>query len=269
MFDNILIATDNSRLIKNAMKYTANVFSDSNYHVLNVINVEEKSVPKTEIVIEDLKKAANRAIEDASEILQKIGIKKIKKVIREGVPSEEILRYTYENHIDLLVMGTQSKSGTQTLEIGNTCLNTLENISIPTLLFDAMVDIKRPKKIFNPSTGSKYSMEASYLAVELAEYLEGEITLMCIKGGTENESTFRRVLTFAEKNDVPMDITQCAVRPDKDIVEKSKKYDFIVVSRGRPGIKYKLRKLFRKFALGSLEREIIVETKKPMLFVGD
>ncbi|MFW6038141.1 MAG: universal stress protein [Candidatus Saliniplasma sp.] len=269
MFENILIATDDSQLIKNAIKYTANAFPDSNYHVLNVIYTAEKSVPKTEILMEDLRKVSKMAVDDAQEILDDNGIKKVKKIVRQGVPSKEILRYTEENNIDLIVMGTQSKSGTQTFEIGATCLHTLEYSSIPTLLFDAIVDIKKPKKILNPTSGSKYSFDASYLAIELAEVFEAKIKLLCIKGGKENEASFRRLESFAKQNGVPLEISPCSLKPDKEIVKESKKSDLIVSSRGKPGLKYKLRKIFPKFAVGKLEREIIVEAKKPILFVGD
>ena len=269
MFENILIATDDSELIKNAIKYTANAFPDSQYHLLNVIYTTERSVPTTDVLMEDLKKASKKAIRDGIEILHEMGIEKIKKSVREGVPSKQILKYSEENHIDLIVMGTQSKSGIQTLEIGDTCLHTLENTSIPVLLFDSIVDIIKPKKILHPTSGSRYSVEAGYLAIEIAEHFEGDLKVLCIRGDKETEASFRRLQTFAKKNDVPFKMDTCTKKPNKDIVKESKRRDFVVTSRGRPGLKYKLRKIYPPLALGKLEREIIVEAKRPVLFVGD
>ncbi|MGM0404520.1 MAG: universal stress protein [Thermoplasmatota archaeon] len=269
MFKNILIATDDSELIKNAIRYTSNAFPDSQYHLLNVLYSTESSVPSTDILMKDLNQASKRAIQDGVEILRDMGIDKIKKSVREGVPSKQILRYAEENHIDMIVMGTQSKSGIQTYEIGNTCIHTLENTTIPVLLFDTIVDIVDPKKILHPTSGSKYSVEAGYVAIELAEYFKGKVKVLCIRGDKETEVSFRRLETFAEKNKISFNISACTKKPNKEIVRESKKNDIVVTSRGRPGFKYKLRKIYPPFALGTLEREIIVEARKPVLFVGD
>ncbi len=291
MFENILIATDDSQLVKNAIKYTANAFPDANYHVLNVINTSNKSVPITDILMEDLKKASRMAIKDAEDIFNEMGIKKIKKSIGKGVPSEEIVSYSQKHGIDLIVMGTQSKTGTQTHEIGRTCLHVLEHSHVPVLLFDNIVEIKKPKKILHPSSGSKYSMRAGYLAIKLTKYFDGEVEVLITQGGGETERTFKekdlenltyledlrletehafkKLYEFAKNNDIHYKLKSCSIKPDKDIVEESKKYDLIVGSMGRPGLKYKLRKIYPPFAVGELEREIIVESKDPILFVED
>jgi len=291
MFENILIATDDSQLVKNAIKYTANAFPDANYHVLNVINTSNKSIPKTDILMEDLKKSAKMAIEDAEDILHDMDIKNIEKSVKKGVPSEEIVSYSEKYDIDLIVMGTQSKTGTQTHEIGRTCLHVLEHSHAPVLLFDNIVEIKKPKRILHPSSGSKYSMRAGYLALKLTKYFDGEIEVLITQGGGETERTFeekdlenlnylddlrletehafKKLYEFAKNNDIHYQLKSCAVKPDEDIVEESKKYDLIVGSLGRPGLKYKLRKIYPPFAVGKLEREIIVETKDPILFLED
>ncbi len=291
MFENILIATDDSQLIKNAIKYTANAFPDAKYHVLNVINTSDRSVPKTDLLMEDLRKSAKMAIKDADEILHEMDINNIKKSVKKGVPSEEIVDYSQKHDIDLIVMGTQSKTGTQTHEIGRTCLHVLEHSHAPVLLFDNIVEIKKPKKILHPSSGSKYSMRAGYLAIKLTKYFDGEVEVLLTQGGGETERTFKekglenlnylddlrletehafkKLYEFAKNNDIHYKLKSCAVKPEEDIVKESKKYDLIVGSLGRPGLKYKLRKIYPPFAVGKLEREIIVETKDPILFIED
>ena len=241
--------------------------------------------------MEDLKKASRMAIKDAEDIFNEMGIKKIKKSIGKGVPSEEIVSYSQKHGIDLIVMGTQSKTGTQTHEIGRTCLHVLEHSHVPVLLFDNIVEIKKPKKILHPSSGSKYSMRAGYLAIKLTKYFDGEVEVLITQGGGETERTFKekdlenltyledlrletehafkKLYEFAKNNDIHYKLKSCSIKPDKDIVEESKKYDLIVGSMGRPGLKYKLRKIYPPFAVGELEREIIVESKNPILFVED
>jgi len=291
MFKDILIATDDSQLLKNAIRYTANAFPDSRYHILNVIDTSEKSVPKTDILMRDLKKVSKMAIKDAVDILDDMGIKNIKKSIREGVPSKEIVRYSEEHNCDLIVMGTHSKTGTQKFEIGVTCLHVLEHSHAPILLFHTMMEIKKPKKLLHPSNGSKYSMEAGYLAIELAEYFDGEIEVLITQGGKEIERTFKEyelekmtylddlrletehafknLYEFAKKKGIPYKLKSCAIKPHEDIVKESKKYDLIIASLGRPGVKYQLRRIYPPFTVGELEREIILETRDPILFIED
>lgn len=270
MFDNILIATDDSEMINTGIEYTGNLLPDGKYHLISVLDTSESSVPKTNLLMQNLREAADKALERGESILKNMNIQNIDKVKRRGEPGEEILKYAEEKDIDLLVMGTQSKSGmSQRTEVGDTCIQILQHSNVPSLLFGNEVEIKKPTKIFNPTTGSKYSMEASYLGVEFAEYLGGELTLMCIAKGEKKNSIFRRVRSFAKNYDVDMNIKECTLRPEEDIIKESTNYDVIVTSRGRPGFKYKLRKLIPKFALGDLEREIIAETNKPVLFVSE
>ncbi len=269
MFEKILIATDDSQLVKNAMRYTAVAFPDSQYHLLNVIDTSEKSVPKTKLLMKDLKKASKKAVQDGISILNETGIHDIKKSVKKGNPGKEILKYAEKNDIELIVMGTQSKSGTQKFEIGKTCLHVLEHTRQSVLLFDSMVDIKKPKKILHPSGGCMHSLAAGYIALELAEHFDGKVEVLSTRGGGETEYTFKRLYEFAKKNHIPYKLRSCAVKPLEEIVEESRKYDLIVASIARPGLKYDLRKIYPPFALGKLEREVIVETKDPILFVAD
>ncbi len=269
MFKNILIATDDSQLIKNAIEYTANSFPGANYHIISVINTTSPSIPITDILMEDLKEASRRAIKDGVEILEKMGVEDCKKVIRKGTPSAEIVKYSEEKNIDLIVMGTQSKSGTQIYEIGETCLHVLEHSSIPVLLFDYIVEIKKPKKLLHPTSGTKYSLKAGCLAIRLAQYFNGRVEILSTRGGSETRSTFKNLHDFSKKHNIPYHLRSCAVKPHEEIVKESRKNDLIIASLGRPGLKYKLRKIYPPYAIGKLEREIIVETRNPTLFVED
>ncbi len=269
MFQNILIATDDSQLIKNAIEYTANCFPDADYHIISVINTSTPSIPITDILMENMRESSRRAIQDGVEILKNMGIEDCKKIIRKGAPSEEIVKYSEDYNIDLIVMGTQSKTGTQIYEIGETCLHVLEHSSIPVLLFDYIVDIKKPKKLLHPTSGTEYSLKAGRIAIKLAEYFDGDVNILSTRGGSETVFTFKKLHEFSEEHNIPYHLRSCAVKPHKEIVNESKKHDLIVASLGRPGLKYKLRKIYPPFAIGKLEREVIVETRNPTLIVED
>lgn len=267
MFKNILVATDDSKLVNNAIEYTANCFPDADYHIISVINTSTPSVPITDILMEDLKESSRRAIQDGVDILKKRDIEDCKRVIRKGAPSEEIVKYSEDYNIDLIVMGTQSKSGTQIYEIGETCLHVLEHSSVPVLLFDYIVDIKKPKKLLHPTSGTEYSLKAGRLAIKLAEYFGGNVDILSTRGGSETMLNFKKLHDFSEEHNIPYHLRSCAVKPHEEIVKESRKHDLIIASLGRPGLKYKLRKLHPPFAIGTLEREVIVETRIPTLIV--
>ncbi len=266
MFEDILIATDDSQLVKNAMRYTANAFPNSRYHILNVIDTSEDSVPYTDIIMEDLKKASKMALRDGVEILEEMGVEIARKVVREGSPGKEIVSYSNENDIDLIVVGTQSKQGTQIFEIGDTCMYTLEHSSIPVLVFDAIVDIERPKKILHPSFEAHHSLEAGYLAIKLVKYFDGNLKVLSLRGGHEAQSASEKLHEYADEHGVKYKLRSCAVKPHQEIIREAKNSDLIVGSLGRPGLKYELRKVYPPFAVGELEREVIIEARKPILF---
>ncbi len=267
MFKDILIATDDSQLVKNAMRYTANAFPDSRYHILNVIDTSEESIPYTDIIMRDLKKASKMALRDGVEILKDMDVEIARKVVRKGAPGEQIVSYSNENDIDLIVVGTQSKQGTQIFEIGDTCLYTLEHSSVPILVFDAMVDIKDPKKILHPTSETHHSLDAGYLAIELVKYFDGDLKVLSLRGGHEAQSASEKLHEFADEHGVKYKLRSCAVKPHKEIMREAKKSDLIIGSLARPGLKYELKRIYPPFAVGELEREIIIEARKPILFV--
>ena len=267
MFQNILITMDDSQLVKNAIRYTANAFPDAKYHILTVLNTSEQNVPLSDILMEDLKESCKRAVKNGIDILEDMGIKDHEKSIRKGKPGEEIINYSEEKSIDLIVVGTQSKSGIQIYDIGATCLHVLEHSSKPVLVFDSVVEINTPKKLLHPNSGDRYSLKGGCVAIELAEYFGGEVKILSTRGGAETESTFKRLYDFAHEHDIPYHLRSCAVKPHDEIVKESKKNDLIVGSLGRPGLKYELRMIYPPFAVGELEREVLVEARKPILFV--
>lgn len=268
MFEKILIATDNSPLIQNAMEYASNLFTDAEYHLINVLNTSDKSVPKTKLVESRKKKEATEAIDQGKKTLQDMGIQKIKTAMPVGEPSEEILEYINRNEIDLLVIATHAKSGAQEIHIGDTALHSLQVTSIPSLIFSRRHEPKLPKSIFNPTTFSSYSVDASMIAIDLASMFDASLTTYHI-GKKDPGAASRRIKRVAERNDVDFELIVNKKASEEEIIKESKKYDFMVGSRGRGGLLYKLRFLFPKFAFSKIERILIAESQVPYLMSGD
>lgn len=268
MFENILIATDNSPLMKSSIQYTANLFPEANYHLINVINTTDSSIPQTTLMQNKMAKMSQEALENGEEILNEIGIEGIQKNSPAGKPSREILNYIEKNDIDLLVMATHSKTGAQRVHIGETATHSLEITSIPSMIFSCQCEPEIPKRIFNPSTFSSYSVEASILALELAEYFGASMTTYHI-GDADPGAASRRIKSRADKLGVDYSLELNKGATDREIIERSQDFDFVVGSRGRRGWRYKLRHIFRGLALSNLEKELIAEIDSPFLMVGD
>lgn len=268
MFDKILIATDNSPLIRNAIEYSATLFPYADYHLINVINTSDGSIPQTQLMRKRLEEISNEALENGKKILENMGISDIKTAMPSGTPSKEILRYISEKKIDLLVMATHSKVGSQKVHIGETTLHSLQVTSIPSLIFSCTCDNKVPDSIFNPTTFSSYSVDASMIALGLASYFDASLTTYHI-GDKDPGAAARRIKNRAKKEGVDFRLVINKNASDEQILEESKKYDFMVGSRGRGGLLYKLHYLFPKLALSSLEKELIADSTIPYLMVGD
>ncbi|MFW5946117.1 MAG: universal stress protein [Candidatus Natronoplasma sp.] len=268
MFDNLLIATDNSPLMKNAIQYTATLFPYAEYHLINVVNTSDSSVPQTNLMQTKMAKMSQEALNNGEEILNEMGIEDVRKNSPSGTPSKEIMKHINEHDIDLLVMATHSKTGAQRIHIGDTSLHSLQITSIPSLVFSCECDNEIPEKIFNPTTFSSYSIHASLLALKLAEYFDASLTTFHI-GDQNPGSRSRRIKKRAERVGVDYKLMIKKGASDQEIIEKANEFDFIVGSRGRSGWRYKLRYIFREFALSNLEKELITESYVPFLMVGD
>ncbi len=268
MFDKILIATDNSPLMRKSIEYSATLFPYSDFHLINVINTSDRSVPQSDLMQSKMAKISQEALDNGEQILNEMGINEVKKTKPRGTPSKEIMNYIENHDIDLLVMATHSKTGAQRLHIGDTALHSLQVTSIPSLVFSCKCAAEAPEKIFNPTTFSTYSIDASMLALELAEYFDASLTTYHI-GNEDPGASSRRIKNRASKHGVDYELEINKNASEKEIIERSREFDFIVGSRGRSGWRYKLRHIFRKFSLSALEKELIEESTVPFLMVGD
>jgi len=268
MFEKILIATDNSPLIQNGIEYTSTLFTDAEYHLINVLNTKDKSVPKTNLIESSMKKEAEEAIFQGKKTLQEMGVQNIKTAMPIGEPSKEILGYIDKNQIDLLVIATHAKSGAQEITIGDTAAHSLRVTSIPSLIFSRRHKPEIPNKIFNPTTFSSYSVEATMIALDLAEIFEASLTTYHI-GKKDPGASARGIKRIAKKADIDYELIVNKNASEEEILDESAKYDFMVGSRGRGGLLYKLRFLSPRFAFSKIERILIAESRVPYLMSGD
>lgn len=268
MFDKIVIATDDSPIMDNAMHYTINLFPDSEYYLISVVDTTDRSIPHNITMREEKRTVAKKALIDGKKVLDEKNISPSGMKKPEGVPSDEIKKYADEVDADLLVMASHSKVGAQRVHIGETTLNYLKVTSHPSLIFSRRAEITIPESIFNPTTFSTYSVEATMIALHLADHIDASVTTFHF-GEKEPGPSSRRIKKRADRLNIDYTLEINRGASHQKIVQRMNDFDFLIGSRGRRGLLYKLHNIFPKLALSKLEREVIVESEIPILLTGD
>lgn len=127
MYDTVLLPTDTSRGVDEAIEYAieAAKISAAELHVLYVVDTEAySSYPADEYVheLEGLERALEQTGRDAvAEIAERAASADVpvETIIRHGVPHEEILRYMDERDVGLTVLGSKHRTKEYRQLLGN------------------------------------------------------------------------------------------------------------------------------------------------------
>lgn len=138
MYNRILVPTDGSEHTDQTVEHAIDLAQryDADVYALYVINTGAMASPEPEFreefisVGEDLGGQAVNAIAEAGAAA---GVNVTTAVIR-GVPYEEILDYTDENDIDLIVMGTHGRTGLRHFLLGSVAERVIRHTPVPVLL---------------------------------------------------------------------------------------------------------------------------------------
>ena len=120
MFKNILIAIDGSSHSKKALRFAcdlANQYKTS----LAILHVAYNPAQAHTMVLgsaamtyqgnqKELDEIAKIIIDEAKDIADKAGCKNLKTHIKEGIPPQQILQFSKDNDIDLIVLGSRGLS---------------------------------------------------------------------------------------------------------------------------------------------------------------
>ncbi len=264
----VVIAADKSPVIMRGAAYAARIFPKAKFHVVSVVNTSDRAIVLTGEYENTLERMGKESVEAIERLLLKEGVKSVETAVVKGRPSVKILYYAKNHRANLIVLATHSKVGTQALTLGRTSRNIIEKTRIPVLLFTPFSRSREPRRILNPSSGSKYSFKASMLSVRLAHALNAELKILYLGHG-DMEHKFRTVKEYAEKMGVRYVIEHGKGDPGECIITESRKADLMVVSRGRPGIGYKFRFLRKELALGKVEREVLALAEVPILLIPE
>lgn len=127
----ILLATDDRRGTEGANEQALDIASalEADLHALSVV---DDTGSRLEVVLEAFEEQAQNAVETirSSGALREISVT---EAIRRGEPSREIVDYAESNSVDLIVMGTESRSGLERFVFGSCSQRVVSTAPAPVL----------------------------------------------------------------------------------------------------------------------------------------
>lgn len=136
----ILIATDGSDNVRNAVSYGIEIAKETGAEVyaVYVVSDEHAEIARrgpgyAKAIEENLADIGKRAITDVVKAGKESGIN-VESVLLKGRPVEEIIDYAEKNDIDMIVMGTLGLSGVKRLLIGSVAENVVRHSKVPVLV---------------------------------------------------------------------------------------------------------------------------------------
>lgn len=139
---NILLPTDFSKTSLTAADYAIEL-ADQYKAKLHVLNVLEKTPPilairsldlSREKIIESIDADAKSQLEDCIKTIKKIKEVDIISAIRKGIDYEEIIKYSKEKKIDVIVIATHGRTGLIHTLLGSVAEKVIRYSKIPVLV---------------------------------------------------------------------------------------------------------------------------------------
>ena len=139
LYRKILITTDGSEPNKKAISYGIELarLSGAKVYVVYVVDTATfASIPMDsgwEVMYELLQKEGNEAMQHIIDDAKVSGVE-IESSLLEGHPSQEIIEFSQDNDIDIIVLGTLGKSGLDRFLLGSVAEKVTRNSKIPVLV---------------------------------------------------------------------------------------------------------------------------------------
>ena len=132
MYSDILIPTDGSPGAQEAIEHGLEIAQqyEATVHALYVIDTR---VSRSGPLLESLQLEGRKAVRDLEVAGTQAGVTVVTEVV-EGVPPQEILEYSAMQGIDLIVMGTQGRTGIDRFVMGSVAERVVRHSSVPVLM---------------------------------------------------------------------------------------------------------------------------------------
>ena len=131
MYSDILIPTDGSPGAQVAIEHGLKIAQqyEAMIHALYVVDTR---VSRSGPLLESLQREGREAIHECEVAGARVGLSVVTEVV-EGVPLQEILEYSATQWIDLIVMGTQGRTGVDHFVMGRVAERMVRHSPIPVL----------------------------------------------------------------------------------------------------------------------------------------
>ncbi|AFO58548.1 MULTISPECIES: universal stress protein [Natrinema] len=128
MYQDILVPTDGSDGTRRSITHGLTIADrfDATVHALSIVPEGPLGTLQTDEAIP----AAERAVERVAAEATREGVDAVAAVER-GVPHEEILEYTADHDIDMIVMGTQGRTGLDRVLVGSVTERIVRMADVP------------------------------------------------------------------------------------------------------------------------------------------
>ncbi|AZH24834.1 universal stress protein [Haloplanus aerogenes] len=132
MYSDILIPTDGSPGAQEAIEHGLEIAQqyEATVHALYVVDTR---VSRSGPLLESLQREGRKAVRDLEVAGTQAGLTVVTEVV-EGVPPQEILEYSAMQGIDLIVMGTQGRTGIDRFVMGSVAERVVRHSPVPVLM---------------------------------------------------------------------------------------------------------------------------------------
>lgn len=154
MYDDVLLATDGSETASKGVRQGLEVAAefDASVHILCVGAHADQASGETSVI--DAAESAETIVQNAKQKGRDFDVD-VQLVVRTGRPHREILAYAEQQGIDLLVLGTQGRTGLRKLVLGSVATSVIREATRPVLTISKNVTNVRSTfhEILIPTSG--------------------------------------------------------------------------------------------------------------------
>jgi len=190
LMSRILVATDFSECARGAFEYGLDFARGWSAHVdlLSIVEVLpgiEFSAPFPDPLVELRRKESERLLDELADRVKREPLE-VGTHVRQGIPSQEIVRAVVDLRADLVVVGTHGRTGLDHIMLGSTAERVIKLSPCPVLTVRSggireeqkAAPSPRIRHVLTPIDFSSPSLDALEYAVQLVDGFGAELTLL-------------------------------------------------------------------------------------------
>ena len=139
MYQDVLVPTDGSDGTRQSIRHGLTIAKrfDATIHALSVVPEGPLGTLQNDTAID----AAHRAVERIEQEATRDGVA-VETAVEQGVPHEEILEYADDRDVDMIVMGTQGRTGLDRVLVGSVTERIVRMADVPVVTVRLAEDVR-------------------------------------------------------------------------------------------------------------------------------